>query len=84
MNATGSHTVYRVDPKTRKVKHYETFKPQTNPYDPKPWNSVKRYDGPGCDPHWNKFLERKISAPHIHDPYYPGSLRSALPWEIPK
>jgi hypothetical protein len=43
-NATGAHTVFRKDPLTGKVTHYETFRPQTNSKNPSLWESVKRYD----------------------------------------
>jgi hypothetical protein len=66
------------------VIKYETYKPQTNPRSPKPWESVKRYDGPGSKSHRNKVLKQDIETPHIHDPAYPGGIRPALPWEIPK
>ncbi|QZA58585.1 hypothetical protein [Candidatus Rhabdochlamydia porcellionis] len=63
---------------------YETYKPQTNPRSPKPWESVKRYDGPGADPHHNKVLDKRIESPHIHDPSCLGGIRLPSPWEIPK
>lgn len=66
------------------MSKYETYQPQTNSYDPKPWESIKRYDGPGSDPHYNKVLEKDINVPHVHDPYCPGGIRPALPGEIPK
>lgn len=81
--ARGAHTVFRRDPNTQKVTHYETFRPQTNLYDPKPWESIKRYDGSGSDPHYNKFLKQYVRDPHIHD-HSPGGIRPALTEEIPK
>lgn len=68
------------------VTHYETFRPQTNPLDPKPWESVKRFDGIGGvdDRHYNKFLKQYIETPHIHDPLSPGGIRYPELWEIPK
>lgn len=45
--AEGAHSVFRRDPMTGRVTHYETFRPQTNPYDPKPWESVLRFDAIG-------------------------------------
>jgi len=83
INATGAHTVFRRDPITNKVTHYETYRPQTNPFDPKPWESVKRFDGVGSDPHFNKITRENIGAPHVHDPSAPGGLRPPQPWEIP-
>lgn len=84
-NATGAHTVFRRDLSTGKVAHYETFRPQTNPRNPTPWESFKRYDGPGGvdDRHYNKVLKRYIDTPHIHDPYVPGGIRVPESWEIP-
>src|ERR1700733_1213742 len=82
--AEGTHSVFRRDPATGTVSHYETYQPQTNRYDPKPWESVLRFDGYGSDPHWNKVLGKDIFAPHIHDSYYPGGIRPALFWEIPR
>ena len=88
-NATGPHTVFRRDPISGSVSHYETFRPQTNSFDPKAWESVKRFDGSNLGPgqmapsHFNKVLQQKIYEPHIHDPCYPGGIRPALPWETP-
>ncbi len=83
-NATGAHSVFRRG-STGRVTHYETYRPQTNPYDPRPWESIKRYDGPGGvdDKHYNKFLKKYIDTPHIHDPHTPGGVRFAEQWEIP-
>jgi hypothetical protein len=85
-NATGSHTVFRTDPVTGKVTHYETYRPQTNPRNPNSWESIKRYDGPGdvSDRHYNKFLKIYIETPHIHDPFYSGGVRYPELWEIPR
>ncbi|VHO05230.1 tRNA3(Ser)-specific nuclease WapA precursor [Candidatus Rhabdochlamydia sp. T3358] len=79
-----AHSVFRRHPETNKVIKYETFKPQTNPRDPAPYESVKRYDGPGAGSHRNKVLDQEIEVPHVHDPSCPGGIRPALPWEIPK
>jgi hypothetical protein len=83
-DAVGAHTVFRRDPLTGQVTHYETYIPQTNPRDPKPWQSVKRFDGYGSDPHYNKVLGMDINSPHVHDPYTPGGIRYPEQWEIPK
>lgn len=64
------------------IHHYETFQPQTNPRNPNPWESVKRYDGKG-KAHQNKNFKEKIETPHIHDLNYPGGIRYPEPWEIP-
>ncbi len=48
-NATGDHTVFRKDPLSGKVTHYESYMPQTNLRNPNSWESIKRYDGPGGD-----------------------------------
>ena len=82
INATGAHTVFRRDPMTGKITHYETYRPQTNPFDPKRWESLKRYDGLGKS-HRNKILKQNIETPHIHDPSYPGEIRYPEFWEIP-
>jgi Pretoxin HINT domain len=42
--ASGPHSVFKVSPQTGKVSSYETFKPQTNPQNSNPWESVKRVD----------------------------------------
>ena len=62
---------------------YETYETQTNSYNPNQWESVKRYDGPSGDSHWNKVLKEDVKTPHVHDPNYPGGVRPALLWEIP-
>ena len=85
-NATGAHSVFRRDPMTGKVTHYETYRPQTNPFNPNPWESVLRYDGvaTNIEGHFNKVLQKYILEPHIHDPICPGGIRPVMPWEIPK
>ena len=80
--ATGTHTVFRRDPLTNRVTHYETYRFQTNRLDPKPWESVKRFDGTGKG-HTNKILREKIETPHMHDTTSPGGIRHAYDWEIP-
>jgi len=75
--------VFRRDPITGRVNHYEPFRPQTNPYDPKPWESMLRFDLMGRA-HTNKYFKSKISTPHIHGPHSPGGIRPAWPDEIPK
>ncbi len=82
--AEGAHSVFRRDPVTGRVTHYETFRPQTNSYDPKPWESILRFDNP-IEPHYhfNKTLKERIYTPHVHDPYSPGGIRPAFPEELP-
>jgi hypothetical protein len=84
-NATGAHTVFRKDSLTRKVTHYETYRPQTNPRNPNPWESIKRFDNSGKidQSHFNKVLKKEIYEPHIHDSTSLGGIRPAQPWEIP-
>src|SRR3984885_8749829 len=82
--AEGAHSVFRRDPVTGKVSHYETYRPQTNRYDPKPWESFLRFDGYGSDPHLNKVFKEWIKTPHVHDPHCPGGIRPAEPWEMPR
>lgn len=81
--AEGAHTVFRRDPLTGKVSHYETFRPQTNLRNPNPWESVKRFDGPGSEKHYNKVLDKDIYAPHVHDPACEGGIRPPYSWEMP-
>jgi hypothetical protein len=81
--AIGAHSVFKRNSKG-KITKYETYQPQTNPRDPKPWESIKRYDGgyPGKF-HYNKELGQKVYEPHVHDPTHPGGVRPANPGEIP-
>jgi len=84
-DATGEHTVIKRDPNTKKVTRYETFRPQTNPRNPNPWESVKRYDNTGLPDteHFNKALKEPIYEPHVHDPTCRGGVRPAYEWERP-
>ena len=84
--ATTAHSRFRYDPPSSKISHYETFQPQTNPFDPKPWESVKRFDNltGNHHSHFNKVLKQEIFEPHVHDPTYPGGVRHPFFWEIPK
>ena len=82
-DAEGPHTTFKTDPKTGRVTKYEEYKPQANPNDPKPWESVRRYDDRG-NGHFNKESGTRIYEPHVHDPSTPGGVRPALPHEIPK
>jgi len=81
-DAEGPHTTFKRDPSTGRITGYEDFRPQTNLRDPKPWESVRRYDDKG-DPHHNKATGEKVETPHVHDPATSGELRPALPNEIP-
>ena len=82
-NATGAHSFWRVDSNGR-VTHYETYQPQSNPRNPNPWETAKRFDGVGVrDGHYNNVERRYIPEPHIHDPKYPGVPREPAPWEFP-
>jgi len=59
--AIGAHTIFRRDPLTGKVSHYETFRPQTNLRNPNPWESVKRFDGPQhVHYHFNKITKERV------------------------
>ena len=72
------------DKETGIILKYETWRPQTNPRNPNPWESVKRFDGTGNkDGHHNKVLDRRIREPHVHDPKCPGGIREPEPWELP-
>ena len=68
-----------------RVTHYDTYRPQTNPKDPKNWESLGRFDNSGMinRGHFNKVLQKEIAEPHVHDPFFPGEVRPAEPWEIP-
>ncbi len=81
--ARGAHTIFRRDPVTGKVTHYETKIPQTNPRNPNPWQVEKRVDVVG-DPHYNKVLKQDVPTPHVHEAVTPGSVRPALPGELPR
>lgn len=81
--AKGEHTVFRRNPETNKITHYETFRPQSNPRNPNAWESVKRFDGIGKS-HQNKILAKDFETPHIHDPNCSGGIRYPEMWEIPK
>jgi hypothetical protein len=80
--AEGPHSTFKRDPDTGKITHYETYRPQTNPRDPKPWETETRYDGEGY-PHYNKETGMEIETPHVHDPTTPGGVRPPQPSEIP-
>jgi hypothetical protein len=44
---------------TGRVSNYETFRLQTNPYDPKPWETVKRFDSSiHFHSHFNKYFDK--------------------------
>lgn len=34
--------------------------------------------------HFNKALKLEVFEPHVHDPLFPGKVRPAKPWEVPK
>jgi hypothetical protein len=72
VNAKGAHTVFRKDPITAKITHYETFVPQTNFRNPNPWESLKRFDNSGKfnQSHFNKILDKHVYEPHVHDPLF--------------
>jgi hypothetical protein len=84
-NAVGTHTVFRRNSMTGKVAHYETYRFQTNSYNPSKWESVVRFDNSGKinQSHFNKILKKEIHEPHIHDPLFPGGVRYPEAWEIP-
>lgn len=83
-SAEGSHSVYKRNPKTGSITKYETYRLQTNPNNPKPWEIVKRYDGPPSDSHYNKVIYKYVDPPHVHDSACPGGVRPARALEIPK
>ena len=81
-HARGPHSVYKRDPDTCKTSNYETYKPQTNPKNPNPWEKTLRYDGKGKS-HYNKATGEDIETPHVHDPAAPGGVRKPNSSEIP-
>lgn len=82
LNATGPHSVFKRDPVTKQVTGYETYRPQTNPRNPIPWESVIRTDLQG-KPHFNKALGQDVPTPHVHDAAAPGGVCPAMPNELP-
>jgi RHS repeat-associated protein len=81
--ASGPHSVFKVNPQTGKVSSYETFKPQTNPQNSNPWESVKRVDVEGR-PHFNKVTQEYVPTPHVQSRKIPGGVRPATPRQIPR
>ncbi len=85
ISAQGEHTVFKRNSVTNKITNYETYIPQTNPRNPKPWEFVKRYDAVSksetLEGHFNKVLNRNILEPHVHDPHCPGGVRFPMEWE---
>jgi Pretoxin HINT domain len=81
--AGGAHSVFKVNPQTGKVSSYETFKPQTNPQNSNPWESVKRVDVEGR-PHFNKVTQEYVPTPHVQSRKIPGGVRPATPRQIPR
>ena len=65
------------------ITHYETYRPQTNPRNPNPWESVKRFDGCG-ESHLNPVLSMDMETPHMHDLLCPGKVRKPYYWELPR
>jgi len=84
VNATGSHSVFRRDPINGGTAKYATYKPQTNPRNPNPWEIVKRFDGSNHPhSHFNTHSKEWIDTPHVHDPSKPGGIRYPYIWEVP-
>ena len=81
--ASGAHSVFKRDPQTGSITHYETYRPQTNPQNPNPWELVKRYDAIGRA-RYNKATDTWVPTPHVNDPTVPGGVRPAMPHEIPR
>ena len=81
--AGGPDTVIKRHSQMGDIKGHETFICQTNPRDPKPWQSVKRYDATGKT-HYNKKTGESVDAPHVHDPETVGGVRKPKSVEIPK
>jgi hypothetical protein len=88
LSASGAHTVIKRNATTNKITNYETYRPQTNPKDPKAWEFVKRFDGSSVGSkrrefHHNKFSIEDIYEPHVHDPFCEGGVRAPKQWEKP-
>jgi hypothetical protein len=81
-DAQGLHTVFKFDSETGKIRSYETFIPNTNPQDPKKWQSLSRFDRFGA-PHYNKATKQNVPTPHVNDRSIAGGVRPATPDEIP-
>ncbi|NGX36936.1 MAG: tRNA3(Ser)-specific nuclease WapA [Chlamydiae bacterium] len=82
LQAEGAHTVFRRNPINGEITHYESFRLQTNRFDPKLWESTKRFDRIGKG-HINKATKKIVDTPHIHDPNCIGEIRIPEMWEIP-
>lgn len=80
--AEGPHSVFKRGADGR-VTGYETFTPQGNLRDPKPWRSEKRVDVAG-KPHYNKATGRLVPTPHVQGLTIPGGVRPAESDEIPR
>ena len=82
-NAQAEHTVIRRDKGTGEIIKYETFKPQSNPQNPNPWEPDIRFDryGPA---HFNDVTKQKVPTPHIQGKSIPGGVKKAEPHDIPK
>jgi hypothetical protein len=80
--AQGPHTTFKVSAGGQVTK-YQTWGPQTNPRNPAPWVSTKRFDRSG-DPHFNKDTKESVPTPHVHENSTPGGVRRAHPEEIPR
>ena len=73
-DATGPHSTFKRDPLTGKVTNYETYRPQSNPNNPNPWEKIMRYDGVGkahretetgnyIQPHVHYYIENRVHQP---------------------
>ncbi|HEX6042383.1 RHS repeat-associated core domain-containing protein [Longimicrobium sp.] len=78
--ADGPHSVFRPNP-SGGTGHYETFRPQPNPRNPNPWQSVKRFDGTG-KAHFDKTTGQSVPTPHVHN-NRTGSTRPPRGNEVP-
>ncbi|WP_246245902.1 hypothetical protein [Paenibacillus lemnae] len=83
LDAIGDHIVYKRDFVTGNITNYETFKLQTNPRNPNPFEFDKRFDGVGGS-HYDKSTGQEIPTPHVHEAINPGGARIPYPNEIPK
>lgn len=79
MNASGDHSVFKINPNTGKVTNYKTYK--QNPLNPSGFDEIIGYDGIGM-PHKNKVTGESLM-PHMHDKTVSGGVRRPFSWEIP-
>lgn len=84
--AEGDHSTFRPGPDGT-TEHYETWRDKgssRHSNDPNRWESEKRFDRTGENPHFNKATREDVGFPHVHDPKTPGGVRPAEGFEVPR